>query len=1197
MADGRTPILYLAPWVDLGGSDRGTIDWFKNIDRERWAPSLITTTPSPNRWLHHVEPYAEEIWNLPDLMPGAAFPEFILGFIESRSVRLVHIMNSRLGYDLLPDMTCLPEPPAVVVQLHAEEPNQTGYVRYVSRRYGNLIDAFSVVSENLKETIVDYEIPPSRIEVIYLGVDGEGEFDPAQVEPLELPGNGVDRILWPGRLVEQKDPLLTMEVLARARERGAEFVLDVVGDGHLEEPTRTRAEELGVADVVNWHPPSQEMARWYRSSDLLLMTSVYEGIPLVIYEALAMSLPVVAPALPGNVEFMDADSGVLVEPRDDVDRYADAIVSLLGDEERRRQMGDRSRQRMLEEFSLAEMGRRHDELYERLLAGRTASSRWRNEELFGEEAPTPDEPSAPPVPLRFRRDPQPERTVGVIVPCYRHGIFLDACIASVKAQTLAPASIVVVDDGSDDPETTEALARLDEGPEVTVLRQAENRGPSAARNRALAGLDTNYFLPIDADDELLPDALERMLGQLERAPEEVGFVYPNAQHFGNQRNYVQSAAYNVWLLMVQNYCPAPALFDRRAFEGTGIEYPEEIVVGHEDWDLILQLAGRDVRGIPAEGPTFLYRKQGFSRVNAVDYGPNAFEKTIERRHPYLYGRRDTVKAQWAPALSVVLLDEEDKRWEQGDLVGLRKQTCPDFEVVALRDLGEGVREIEVENDSSSTELQDLIDGARGRWILLLPRAVAAILGSSSFVEQLIHAFAANDDISGVVLAGASDLSRIAFTQLDDAERLAARPAAVAFERPIWGRVGETQLGVESCLLADLVVGLQTIGLVQWRVAPVAGDGVPRLGRPAASVGNGEQLNINMPRGSDQAEVAMRHMAAHQPPRLPELTPGTVRRWKRSEPWTPPQTQLLCRHRDPKTGLRMVTHGRESPPGYRFERVLCCTHIFPAPGASRLVHANHSFELSEEQDALPDGQLDLGYVEQQPLPLLEGLELRRVSDNRQETLVVGADDPLIYESEPVALLGWVEACPILPRARETIHTGPWAVDLLRCQIDQQGRRHRYRADPPAASIEGRQLGFLLRHPGLGRVALRLRPDGRLASEMCTPGRASRDPRKIGRWLAEPVAVGGDSPAQTDRTRARLRHLAMHFRDRRLSDEDGVVLGYLQRDVIAGCSALFSTIHPVTGDQLATRFPQEATQSGYVLDGFLGAIFDPHDDGET
>jgi glycosyltransferase involved in cell wall biosynthesis len=1173
--DERTPILYIAPWIDLGGSDRGTIDWFKNIDRNRWAPSLITTTPSPNRWLHHVEPYAEEIWNLPDLIPGSAFPEFILGFIESRGVRLVHIMNSRLGFDLLPDMTCLPEPPAVVVQLHAEEPNRTGYVRYVTRRYGNLIDSFSVVSENLKETIVDYEIPPSRIEVIYLGVDSGGEFDPARVEPLELPGNGARRILWPGRLVEQKDPMLTLEVLARVRERGTDFILDVVGDGHLKEPARARAEELGVADVIQWHAPSQDMARWYRSTDLLLMTSVYEGIPLVIYEALAMSVPVVAPALPGNVEFMDGDSGVLVDPRDDVDRYAEAIVSLLGDDERRREMGQRSRERMLAEFSLAEMARRHETLYERLLSERTASSRWRNGELFGEGDPGHREPStAPPAPLRLSRDPLPEPTVGVIVPCYRHGIFLNACIASIKAQTTTPAQIVVVDDGSTDAETVAVLARLDDDPEVTVLRQSRNLGPSAARNRALEQLEASYFLPIDADDELLPDALERMLAQLEGAPEEVGFVYPNAQHIGNQMNYVQSPAYNVWLLMEQNYCPAPALFDRRLFEGTGISYPEEIVVGHEDWDLILQLAERNVRGIPANGPTFLYRKQGFSRVHAVDYGPDSFEGTIERRHPHLYLNRDRLKAKWAPALSVVPLDETENSWTQDDLAGLTRQTCRDFEILAGAD-----------------SLQDAIDSARGRWVLLLPRSVAGMLDVSSFIEQLIHAFATNEGSAAVVLAKAVGIARIPFSQLDDAERLDAQPAAVAFERPLWGRVPEIPLGVEDSLLADLVVGLRIVGPVQWRVAPIAGDGAPWR-QPVASGSGTETIDINPPVLEDEQEGAMRHMVVHQAPRLPELTPGTVRRWKQSDPWTPPQTRLLCRHLDPETGFRTITAERRPPPGHRFERVIGCTQIFAAPGMRRLVHANHSFELSDEQGALPDGHFGVGYVEQQPLPQLEALELRRVPGTGQEILVAGPEDPLIYDSEQIELLGWIEACPILPRAGEILHTGPWGVVSLRRQVDRGSWRHRYGvARPGDPGGDGVELGSLNRHDGPGAVALRLRSDGRLSSELVSPGRASRDPRKIGRWIAEPLRGGGEAKARSAGAGSRLGLFARHFRGRRLAEDEGETLGYLRRQSMPGCSVLYSTIHPVTGDQFVTRFPSEAIDAGYVMDGILGAIFEP------
>jgi glycosyltransferase involved in cell wall biosynthesis len=1195
VSDDRTPILYLAPWVDLGGSDRGTIDWFKNIDRNRWVPSLVTTTPSPNRWLHHVEPYAEEIWNLPDLMPGAAFPEFILGFIESRQVEVVHIMNSRLGYDLLPDMTCLPEPPAVIVQLHAEEPDQTGYVRYVTRRYGNLIDSFSVVSENLKQTIIDYEIPPSRIEVIYLGVDSREEFDPERVEPLELPGNGASRILWPGRLVEQKDPMLTLEVLARVRERGEEFVLDVVGDGHLKEPARARAEELGLADVIQWHAPSQDMARWYRSTDLLLMTSVYEGIPLVIYEALAMGVPVVAPALPGNVEFMDADSGVLIDPRDDVDRYAEAIVSLLGDEARRREMGELSRKRMLERFSLAEMGRRHDALYERLLSENTASSRWRNEELFGEEDPGCHEPSDPaPPPLRLQRDPSPAPTVGVIVPCFRHGIFLDACIGSIKAQTHAPAQIVVVDDGSEDAETIEVLARLDEDPEVTVLRQPRNFGPSAARNRALGQLETSYFLPIDADDELLPDALERMLAQLEAAPEEVGFVYPNAQHIGNQTNYVQAPAYNVWLLMEQNYCAAPALFDRRLFSDDDVAYPEEIVVGHEDWDLILQLAERDVHGIPADGPTFLYRKQGFSRVHAVDYGPDSFEKTIERCHPHLYLNRDDLKARWAPALSVVLLDEEGDGWEAADLSGLARQTCRDFELLGRADLGGGVRVAGDPDEAPIAWLQAAIDSARGRWILLLPHSVAPMLESLSFVEQLIHAFAANEGTTAIVLADSPTVARPSFSQLDNGERLRAQPAAIVFERPLWGRVPEIPLGIEASLLADLVVGLRVIGPVQWRVTPVGSGGGAPWRQKVEPEGNPAKIDVNVPVPEDKSDAMMRHMVVHQPPRLPELTPGTVRRWKQSEPWTPPQTRLLCRHLDLKTGFRMVTPERKPPPGHRFERVLGCTLIFAAPGMRRLVHANHSFELTDEQGALPDGQFDMGYVEQQPLPQLEGLELRRVPETGQETLVAGPEDPLIYNSEQIAFLGWIEACPILPRAGEILHIGPWAVVELQRQADRGPWKHDYRINSPLQAADGTALGLLQRHASPGAVALRLRSDGRLASELVNPGRASRDPRKIGRWVAGPLRAEGEAKSGAAGAASRLRHLTSNFGARRLVEENGEILGYLRRQTMPGCSILYSTIHPVTGDQLVTRFPQEATEAGYVMDGILGAIFDPPGD---
>ena len=994
MSPDRIPILYIAPEVDSEESAEDALAWFGKIDRERWAPSLITTEPSPNRHLHLIEPFAEEAWDLPDLMPGGRFPEFVLGFIESRGVRLVHVDGSRLAFDLLPDMTCLALPPAVVAQMHAGEGNRPGYLRYASRRYGNLIDSFSVASKPLKETLAGYEIPPSRIEV---------------------------------------------------------------------------------------------------SPD-------------------------------------------------------------------------------------------YDELYERLLATRPASSRWRAEELLGSADPAAS--AGPPPPLSLPRDPAPQRTIGMIVPCFRHGIFLDECIASIKAQTLAPAQVVVVDDGSDDPETSEALGRLEGDPALTVVRQPTNAGPSAARNRGLERLETSYVLSLDADDRLLPDALERMLAQLEAAPADVGFVYPHAQHFGNRSDFVQLPAYNLWLLMQENYCPAPALFDRRLFEAGGVTYPEDIVLGHEDWDLILQLAERGVRGIHADGPTFLYRRQGFSRVNAVDYGPQAFHEAIERRHPSLYDHRDEIKACWAPALSIVLLGEP-RDWREHDLAALSRQSAGDFEVLARASVAPGVRVVDPGVVGEREWLQAALDEAQGRWICLLEPGAAEILHRPGFVEKSIYGFLAHAGIAAIVLANAPGAPRHAFAQLDDAERLEAWPLGIAFERPPALPLSCVDLGHNGSTLADLATAMQVNGRVQWRAIP-ADDGEVDSAAERGLDEGGKRLRLTYDRSGDLSALAVRDSVANQAPRLPELTPGTVRRWKASEDWMPPGTQPLCRHIELDGDRRIVSNDPKPPAGYRLEFELGCLQEQAAPDTRRLVQDGQDFELSDDQNFLGKHRHAYGYVEQQALPLLERLELRVAPDTGQPVLVAGRDDPLFGSSEPVGDLGWIEAHPILPR-HDLPHAGPWGVDALWRWVDPKTQQHCY-ATSPSGGTSSTVLGTMFRQPGTDRVALRLRDDGRLASDLAQPGRASRDPRKIGHWVTAPMRGSGGQEARGGSREAadRLRRLALHPGARRLAADDGTVLGWLRTEDAPGCSPLLSATHLVTGDQLATCSPHEALAYGYALDGVLGYV---------
>ena len=110
-------------------------------------------------------------------------------------------------------------------------------------------------------------------------------------------------------------------------------------------------------------------------------------------------------------------------------------------------------------------------------------------------------------------------TVGVVLTTFNHAHFLGDALASVHSQQPPPDAVIVVDDGSsDDPETV-----VERFPGTTLIRQA-NRGLAAARNAGLSALTTDYVLFLDADDRLLPRAIEHALRCFGRMPE-CGFVY------------------------------------------------------------------------------------------------------------------------------------------------------------------------------------------------------------------------------------------------------------------------------------------------------------------------------------------------------------------------------------------------------------------------------------------------------------------------------------------------------------------------------------------------------------------------------------------------------------------------------------------------------------------------------------------------
>ncbi len=105
--------------------------------------------------------------------------------------------------------------------------------------------------------------------------------------------------------------------------------------------------------------------------------------------------------------------------------------------------------------------------------------------------------------------------VTVIIPAYRAEKTIDRALRSVVAQTCRPRACVVVDDGSPDATLAVANSWRDrmEGIALMVIRQ-DNAGAGAARNRALLEANTRYVAFLDADDEWLPEKLEKSMARL-----------------------------------------------------------------------------------------------------------------------------------------------------------------------------------------------------------------------------------------------------------------------------------------------------------------------------------------------------------------------------------------------------------------------------------------------------------------------------------------------------------------------------------------------------------------------------------------------------------------------------------------------------------------------------------------------------------
>jgi glycosyltransferase involved in cell wall biosynthesis len=229
--------------------------------------------------------------------------------------------------------------------------------------------------------------------------------------------------------------------------------------------------------------------------------------------------------------------------------------------------------------------------------------------------------------------------VTAVVTCFNYGRFLPEAVDSLLTQAGGPPRVIVVDDGSTDPDTGAALDALPG--EVEVVRQP-NQGVCAARNNGLARLETPYWLVLDADDRLAPGALQAMRAPLDRDPRP-GFAYGLMEMFGDMSAVVPFPPYDPYKLLYRHTIGPTALARAELLRATGgydAGFPH-----FEDWEIWVNALAHGYEGVRVDSVTFQWRRHGASKLGADRRRYDAAWRAMRRKHAALYARRGELAAR------------------------------------------------------------------------------------------------------------------------------------------------------------------------------------------------------------------------------------------------------------------------------------------------------------------------------------------------------------------------------------------------------------------------------------------------------------------------------------------------------------------------------------------------------------------------
>ncbi len=291
--------------------------------------------------------------------------------------------------------------------------------------------------------------------------------------------------------------------------------------------------------------------------------------------------------------------------------------------------------------------------------------------------------------------------VSIIIPCYNQAHYLPEAVGSVVNQTFTHWECIIVNDGSSDntPRIANSLVMQYSEKQIRLINQ-ENKGLAEARNAGIKASKGKYILPLDADDLIHPEMLQKTVPLLESHPE-IAIVYTDVRHFGSANRIVCAGEYDFKRLCFQNHLNYCSLYRREAWESAG-GYNPNMVWGYEDWDFWISCGEKGYYGKRISEPLFMYRvKETSMYTKALEHHSELMARII-LNHPSLYDQKHALEAKLIldqcstgklktdPMVSVIVPTYNRPDTLKRTLESIAAQTYKRIEAIVVNDAGEDV---------------------------------------------------------------------------------------------------------------------------------------------------------------------------------------------------------------------------------------------------------------------------------------------------------------------------------------------------------------------------------------------------------------------------------------------------------------------------------------------------------------------------